>query len=37
MNNTIDKKSSLEKRLIKIEKNMDLVMKQLNQTNKHRT
>ena len=34
MNNIIDKKSSLEKRLLKIEKNINLVMKQLNQLNK---
>ncbi len=33
--NATVKESSLEKRLLKIEKNMDLLMKQLNQTNKH--
>ena len=35
-NNAIGKESSLEKRLLKIEKNMDLLMKKLNQTNKRK-
>ncbi len=35
-NNAIVKEISLEKRLLKIEKNMDLLMKQLSQTNKRK-
>ena len=35
-NNAIVKESSLDKRLLKIEKNIDLLMKKLNQTNKRK-
>ena len=36
INNTSNKKSSLDKRLLKIEKNMNLVLKQLDLINKHK-
>ena len=36
INNATVKESSLEKRLLKIEKNMDLLTKKLNQTNKRK-